>query len=1849
MDRPTLTPSARIGILNRGEAARRFVRALRELNALEGSSLQSVALYVEAEESAPFVREADLAFPLAGLSEPAGAGGVAYMDRDLLLRALARTGCSAAWVGWGFLSEEAELVEALEERGVVFLGPPSAAMRLLGDKISAKRVAESAAVPILPWSGGPVASLSEAVAAAGRIGYPCIVKAASAGGGRGIRFARSRQELPARYASAREETLRITGGELLFLERLVERGRHLEVQVLADRHGGVHTFGVRDCSVQRRNQKIIEETPPAGLPPSVMEEVEGAAARMVLASGYESAGTVEFIYDLEAGRPYFMEVNTRLQVEHPVTEQAWGVDLVRGQLEVAMGRPLGERPPRPLAAAMEVRLNAEDPERDFSPAPGRVARFELPAGPGIRVDAGVGEGSSIPREFDSMIAKLIAYGPDRPTVMARLERALQELRVRIQGGTTNRAFLLELLRRPEVVRGGVHTRFVEELLEREPRLIRKRRWDLALIVAGIEQYLGFYAEELANFRQQLASGGYPRNITSGSGREVSLRAQGRAYRLLVQAVGPHHFHLSLAGTTVSVEYLRGDREAVLVVGERRYGIQTVDRGTALQVEVDGVPYAVEPEEGGTVKAPSPAIVLSLPVPRGGEVAAGEILATLEAMKMEMVVPAARGGTVREIYVRVGEQVAAGQPLLLLEAGGGAGESPPGAPGAGAKGAPEADREAVSFRLAPEELVEDEWRILEQALVAPFLGYDHEGSPQETLERLVGEAGEAPERRAALARLLRDTVRAYNDVERLFASPPIQAEGMTRAASYQELLAHYIRRRVDRERGLPDAFVRHLRRALAWYLPRDTAGEASDEALLRLYKSHARLEGKQSLVHRALFALEGLPLPEEHLRSLADALDELALLSQPKNPSLSDAAVHARYQLVDRAILGGWRAQKRANVDKILGLLDRHRNEPRIFGRLMRNLVDTGYHVLDGLVRRALEGGGSERELAMEVIARRMNRDRETGETRTLDLQGLPLARVRCRLGEAELLTLIAAAPAERLREALAALQGELRGAGAEEAEVVLLAAGGWQQEEELARVLAEHPLPAAWAALGVLGGREREGFRTFRSVEGRWQEDTNRRGFNPRAFRELRVHRFAAFQQELLYESESVHLLLLRARDNPRDERLFALVEVPTARIQLDGAGRIQRMVGLEEVFNEAVFAMRAEQARRKRRLYWNRIIVHVNAVLNTTLEQNRDYAGRLAARTAELGMERLVVYSRRPAAGGGTEEVELIFENVSGSNFTMRSRPPSEAPLEPVDAYVSKVVRARQRGTLYPYEILKMITRPGYQVKEPFPRGEFEEHDVRVDPDTGDQEVESVRGRAPGRNEANVVFGIITHHLPAWPRGLKRVLVLSDPTADMGSLAEPECRRVIAAIDLAERSGLPLEWLPVSAGARIDMQSGTENLDWTARVLRRIVEFTQRGGEINIIVAGINIGAQSYWNAEATMLMHTRGLLVMTEEAAMLLTGKKALDFSGSVSAEDNVGIGGVERVMGPNGQSQVRAATLYEAYMSLFRHYELTYREPGQPFPPRQKSSDPPRRDICLTPYRDTLGQGFATVGDIFSRELNPERKKPFDMRQLIRALADQDAPVFERWAEMKDAEIAVVWETRIGGYPCALIGIESRPLARIGEVPHDGPESWTGATLFPLSSKKIARAVNVASGRLPLVILANLSGFDGSPESLRKLQLEYGAEIGRAVVNFQGPIIFVVTARYHGGAYVVFSRALNPGLHAVALEGAYASVIGGAPAAAVVFPGQVLKETYADPRIREAQSRLQADRAGYQKEFDGLFRQVQAEKQSELARRFDGVHSVERARQVGSIDAIIRPAELRPYVIRRLKEGLSGPSAG
>jgi len=769
---------------------------------------------------------------------------------------------------------------------------------------------------------------------------------------------------------------------------------------------------------------------------------------------------------------------------------------------------------------------------------------------------------------------------------------------------------------------------------------------------------------------------------------------------------------------------------------------------------------------------------------------------------------------------------------------------------------------------------------------------------------------------------------------------------------------------------------------------------------------------------------------------------------------------------------------------------------------------------------------------------------------------------------------------------------------------------------------------------------------TYRPGENGYQEDHLYRGLHPMMGERHHIWRLANFQIDRLPSVEDVYLFHGIAHDNPKDERLFALAEVRDMTPLRDKSGQIIQIPHLERMLMETLESIRLYQSHlpAHKRLAWNRVLLYVWPPLEQQPEEFLELMRKLWPATEGLGLERMVVHARIAEVGTGELRSRMLhFSNPGGRELVLRESGPIETPIATLSEYRQKVVQLRQRGLVYPYEIIEMLTPEPAGISVRMPAGTFTECDL-------DEDNRLVPVDRPyGENKTGIVVGIIRNYTPKYPEGMTRVIVLGDPSQSLGSVAEPECRRIIEAINLAESLQVPLEWFTLSAGAKISMESGTENMDWVARTLRRIIEFTQAGGEVNVIVNGINVGAQPYWNAEATMLMHTRGILIMTPNGAMVLTGKQSLDYSGGVSAEDNYGIGGYEPIMGPNGQAQYFALDLGSACQILMRHYQHTYVLPGERFPRRAHTEDPATRDVRDFPYFSTRPEDsdLTCLGDLFSEEKNAGRKRAFDIRTVMMGLIDADHQPLERWHEMRDADTVVVWDAHLGGYPVAMLGIESRPLPRRGFIPGDGPEQWTAGTLFPLSAKKAARAINSASGNRPLVVIANLSGFDGSPESLRNLELEYGAEIGRAITNFEGPIVFCVVSRYHGGSFVVFSKALNENLEVAAVAGSYASVIGGVPAAAVVFAREVDARTKSDPRVKVMQEQIvQADetqKAALQVKLYEISALVRSEKVGEVASEFDHIHTVQRAQRVGSIDHVIPPEAIRPYLIEALERGI------
>ena len=646
-----MTAIRRLLVANRGEIAVRVFRTARAMG------LSTVAVFAEPDTSAAFVRAADVAVPLGGRT-PAES----YLRGDAIVEAALRSGADAVHPGYGFLSESASFARAVIEAGRTWVGPPPEAIELMGSKLEAKRLMAAAGVPTLPWTENP--------AEADTVGFPLLVKASFGGGGRGMRVVRSAGELADAVAAAAREAGAAFGDPEVFLERYVEAPRHVEIQVFADAHGNVVSLFERECSIQRRHQKIVEESPSPAVSPQLRQRMGDAAVAAARAVGYVGAGTVEFVLD-EAGEFSFLEMNTRLQVEHPVTELVTGLDLVRLQLLVAQGMPLPAEAlvPRLDGHAIEVRLYAEDAESGFLPSTGTLRAFDID--PSVRLDGGFEAGDMVSPYYDSMLAKVVAHAPTRTEAAAVLARALR--RSRVHGVTTNRDLLVRILEEDEFLAGGTDTAYLDR---HDPVKLGRPLLDddgARLHAAAAALALQAARRDTAGLWRRLPSGW--RNNPSQPQR-VTLSRRG-ADTVVDYAFGRSGVTLSVDGTSLDVVLhdCASDRVEVTVDGIRRV-FATHISGDVIDVdsdlgasEYDVRPRLPEPSEtvaAGSLTAPMPGAVVRVLVTAGESVAAGQPLVVLEAMKMEHTVAAPAAGTVVTVSVTAGQQVDAGTVLVVVD-------------------------------------------------------------------------------------------------------------------------------------------------------------------------------------------------------------------------------------------------------------------------------------------------------------------------------------------------------------------------------------------------------------------------------------------------------------------------------------------------------------------------------------------------------------------------------------------------------------------------------------------------------------------------------------------------------------------------------------------------------------------------------------------------------------------------------------------------------------------------------------------------------------------------------------------------------------------------------------------------------------------------------------------------------------------------------------------------------------------------------------------------------------------------------------------------------------------------------
>lgn len=1782
----------RLAVLERGEAAIRILSAVETLSPGR-RAIGTLLVHARSTGDPWYAREADDVLRV-------GHDGAA--DPEALTRALIDAGADMVWPSRALCRDHTHLVESLENAGLAVVGPSSQVLRRLTDPAELEKLATQAGVALSLAPRDPA------------------------------------------------------------------RTRSIDVTVLRDAGGRCWTLAPREASVRRGDTVFIAEAPAVDLPDGAQERISAEAVALFEAVDYVGGGVVRFALDTQTHEITCAGVNPGGCLDTVLIQVVTGIDLAAQLLRIAAGEALPESPPEVDGHAVEARVLALDPESGHRPTGGRIELFTPPTGAGVYSEIALREGDVVDAALDPLIAAVSTWGHERDEALSRAATALDRMQVVVSAGSTTRTSLLALLRHPDLLAGPVTAGWYDQLVAEgatspEPDPV-------AIVAAAVEIYETDLAEVRRSFRANAARGrpAHPERV----GQAINVSYRGAPYRLKVDRVSYSSYRVyDGVGVDVTVERL-GEYARRLSVGGRKHRVLAVTGDDRIRMEIDGVTHTVVRQDGVVLRTAAPALVAAVLVEPGQRVTRGQEIAVLESMKMVTTATSTVDGVVTAVAVLPTEQVEAGVPLVRIRAD----------VGAGLDARAPLDEEPVSLAalVGPAQARRPVFERLRDYL----LGYDLEAPNLAALVQdyrdLVAELDPTdPELRTA-----EDTFcDLFADVGSLYR-PRTEAEADDQGAqaelggpSNTQEYFHAFLTWLDADRaGLSLRYRARLERALARYGVRSLDDRRSLEmATLWMFRSFERVPTLAKLLVEILGRrlAVGRSHPETATPALRGRLERLIGATEGRQRDVAGLARDVLFHLYEEPVLDQAEEESYAQSRDHLVALGTATGADR--AAHVDALIACPYPLRPVLLEAWLSLVGSTsltapavRDGVLTTYLRRYYRTREVSAVGSHTVDGFQLGHCEYPLAESRIHVVVAYAPLTDLPRVARAVATHLATEAFQCDAVIEIVA--WADEEApadtsetvaaLDELLIDSDFGRALRRLDVTltylrgdgGQKQRTRFVTYRSADdGRLVEDKLYRNLHPMLGKRLDLWRLSTFDLNRLPSAEDVYVFDGVARENPKDRRIFALGEIRDLEPLVDERTGAITYPRLGRVGLEALAAMRAALARHpaRERPTANRLVLLVRPVWDIPAEQWHALFATYEKLAVGAGLEKVVLHVKLPEKGadGRTTIADrvLTVEGLGGGGLSVRVTEVGPNPVRPLTPYAQKVLTAARFGSPYPYEIVHMMT-PAPGDASAFPPGRFQEMDLGPD-----DRLEPV-DREPGRNQAHLVVGLLTNVTDVHPEGMTRVALLSDPTQGLGNLAEPECRRINAVLRYAAEHQIPVEWYAVSSGALIAMDSGSENMDWISNTLRAIIEFTQAGGEINIIVTGINVGGQPYWNAESTMLMHTRGILIMTPASTMVLTGKQALDFSGAVSADDNAGIGGYDRIMGPNGQAQYWAPSFPEACQMLLRHYDYTYVVPGETFPRRRPTTDPADRDVRPSRHAPAPGSTFTTVGDIFDMATNPERKAPFDMRSVMRAVMDADCEPLERWKDWQDADTIITWDGTIGGLPVCLLAMESHRVQRRGFVPSYGPPAWTSGTLFPQSARKAARTINATSGNRPLVVLANLSGFDGSPESMRNWQLEYGAEIGRAMTNFRGPIVFVVVSRYHGGAFVVFSKQLNSGMEVAAVEGSYASVIGGAPAAATVFAREVKQRTEKDSRVVEARtaaaSASGAEAGALRAKAARVREVVHSERLREVADEFDAIHTIERAQRVGSVDKIIPAETIRPYIIDALERGMAAYQA-
>jgi acetyl/propionyl-CoA carboxylase alpha subunit len=1238
---------SKIAIFNRGEAALRFIRGVKEFNLRYKHELKTLVILSEDDRASLIERSAD---DIVRLKK----NNVYQVDKELF-EIMKKYNCDALWPGWGFASENAELPLQLEKNGMVFIGPGADAIKLLGDKIEAKKAAEKCKIRVIPWE--MATGTKEIKKKANKIGYPLILKASDGGGGRGIRIVHSAKQVEEAVAQIGRES----GGKI-FLEKFMDEVKHIEVQIVSDNYGSVEVYGLRDCSLQRRRQKVIEESPPPFITEKEVEKLGNWSKKLAKSVGYKNAGTVEFLYSAPNDF-YFLEMNPRLQVEHGITEETHGIDLVHMQLMAAMGKKLAKSKNSNGKVSIEARIYAEDPSSNFIPAPGKIKRLYFGTGPGIRIDQGVMEGDEISSRFDPMIAKIIASGYSRNEALGRLYRVLDESEILIENGTTNIPFLKFLIKQEEVQKGDYKINDIDNHILKRYLDIPESLVEPSLIAAAILEHRKREAEKVYNFNvRPLLAGStnkvQPINLTSIKG-EASLK---------VNRINFNNYLIKSSDSGfINVDWIcEGINRAKFVFNGHTFKLKFLTRAGEWRIFLDSYSIIYKLKDKGIIKAPSPAIVSFVHVKEDDIVKKGDSIVTLEAMKMEIEIKAKESGIIQRVEVRQGSQVFAGGILARFRSNDEINLKNINILSRKDYPTPSEALDIINSVFTGFEAGENE---LEMALKS-LADFDEEG-----IDDLLPKVYHLI-RQAALIIKLTSPIRKFRVTNHV-----------QKNASGKALLALLIRRPSVIFHNLPENFLKLFQEILLQHgIKKPVPGKELNYSLFLL----RRVLNQSRLLHRAItdllaflngikYRINSSPIQlENDLLQLSDDVTG--------NYRQTDLAENIRAYLFEKPIVEEYKKNIR---NLIKAYLDKNKDRQE----LKEKIRGADIEELAYLISKQSKPKGQ--AALLDILSWYFWGEYITS-SKQLNIKRKKVIRIKLnylsrgenkKTGQTRIFTITSS---KALAEDLEKIG---RDADSNSDALEMIINENWNEKMELRKILSESGVQFKEINFVFIPDNL---VKTFRSPIGNaYVETDNLCGLHPASAIRLELWRFSSFKMERVEHRSRLYLFRLQAENKPKDKRLLVMSEVFDPIIEKDEDGMVQ-MPNVDMAFKNACQMLRKSITfKDERKKYpWNHMILAINPMpSDLKSEDMKRISGSLIPYGARLGIDQVLIYTdiyKKDEKFYLPWHIKIRGKSTEGLFFNQGVR--DMDLIRPLDENLEQEIKARRKGVNSPDSILRII-----------------------------------------------------------------------------------------------------------------------------------------------------------------------------------------------------------------------------------------------------------------------------------------------------------------------------------------------------------------------------------------------------------------------------------------------------------------------------------------------------------------------------------------------------------------------------